>query len=432
MFVNLSGLIAPKQKIAVALSGGADSMALIHYLNTNAKCLDINVVAINVEHGIRGESSIRDSAFVIDYCNRHDIPLKTYSVDCLAQAKAQKFSVEQVARKLRYQCFYDAIDSGFCDKVATAHHLDDNFESVLFNLLRGSGTKGLVGIEPNYKNKIIRPFLSISKQEILDYVNENGLPYVTDSTNFDESYTRNNLRLNVIPQIKKIFPEALKSINRCTEIARIEDDFLDELAENKLAYKGHLVYLALPCPQAIFNRACIIAMQKLGITKDWEKAHIDGVFSLCEKQTGASYSLPNEVVATKEYDSIVFYKPEPQTNLTLPFAIGDFNFNGNTISVKSVDKDVDLKSGLFIDLDKIPKSAVVRTFKAFDVFTKFGGGTKSLGDYFTDLKIPTRERVTFPLIADGNKVLAIFGLAISDCVKVEKSTKNIAQILFRS
>ncbi len=431
MFVNLSGLIAPNQKIAVALSGGADSMALIHYLNTNAKSLGIAVVAINVEHGIRGESSIRDSAFVVDYCAKNAIPLKTYAVDCPTESKAQKLSLEQVARKLRYQCFYDAIESGFCDKVATAHHLDDNFESVLFNLLRGSGTKGLVGIEPNFKNKIIRPFLSVSKQEILDYVNENALPFVTDATNFDENYTRNNLRLNVIPQIKKVFPEALKSINRYTEIARIEDEYLDELASNQLSCEGGLICLTLPCPQAIFNRACIIAMQRLGITKDWEKAHIDGVFSLCEKQTGASCNLPNEVVAVKEYENIVFYKPKPQVDLALPFAIGDFNFNGKAISINKVDKGVDLKSGLFVDFDKIPQTAVVRNFRAKDEFTKFGGGTKSLGDYFTDLKTPVRERAFVPLLADGNKVLAIFGMAISDHVKVDKNTESVVQLILK-
>lgn len=432
MFVNLSGLIAPNQKIAVALSGGADSMALIHYLNTNAKSLGITVVAINVEHGIRGESSIRDSAFVVDYCAKHAIPLKTYAVDCLAESKAQKLSLEQVARKLRYQCFYDAIESGFCDKVATAHHSDDNFESVLFNLLRGSGAKGLIGIEPNYKNKIIRPFLSVSKQDILDYAKEHGLSYVTDATNFDESYTRNNLRLNVIPQIKKVFPEALKSINRYTEIARIEDEYLDQLASKQLIYEGQLVCLTLPCPQALFSRACITAMQSLGIKKDWEKAHIDAVFSLCENQTGASCNLPNGVVAVKEYGRIVFYKPNPQVDLTISFTVGDFNFNGNTISVKKVDKDVDLKSGLFVDFDKIPKTALVRNYRPKDEFTKFGGGTKSLGDYFTDLKLPVRERSFVPLLADGNKVLAIFGMAISDHVKVDNTTENVVQLILKS
>ncbi|MCQ2400233.1 MAG: tRNA lysidine(34) synthetase TilS, partial [Clostridia bacterium] len=164
-------------------------------------------------------------------CTKNKIPVLTYSVDSVKTAKAEHLSVEQSARKLRYDCFFDAIRSGKCTKVATAHHLRDNAESVLINLFRGTGIKGVSGINANYSDKIIRPFLSVSKEEINRYINENAIPYVTDETNFDDDYTRNFIRLHVLPKIKEIFPEAEKSIARFSAIAKIEDEFMDEVAE---------------------------------------------------------------------------------------------------------------------------------------------------------------------------------------------------------
>ena len=147
MNTNLSNLINKGETVAVALSGGSDSMALLYYMLSQAEKFQFNLVAINVEHGIRGEESVSDSQFVSRQCNALGVPLMSYSINCIEEAKKQKLSLEQVARKLRYECFYDALSKGKCDKIATAHHLDDSVESVLFNLFRGTGIKGLSGIK---------------------------------------------------------------------------------------------------------------------------------------------------------------------------------------------------------------------------------------------------------------------------------------------
>ena len=175
------------KKIAVALSGGADSMALINYLVTNSQKYSIKVVALNVEHGIRGDASLRDSAFVKNYCESHKpyIPLLEYKVNALKKAKDEKITVEQAARILRYECFFDAIKTGNCDAVVTAHHSSDNLESVLFNLFRGTGLKGLTGIK-DFDGKIFRPFIKVSKAEIEEYVAQNSIPFVTDESNFSD------------------------------------------------------------------------------------------------------------------------------------------------------------------------------------------------------------------------------------------------------
>lgn len=428
MFIDITNLVKPNQTIAVALSGGSDSMALLHYMQSATKKFPFNVVAINVEHGIRGQESKLDTAFVKDFCDKNNIPILTYEVESIKYAEQQKLSLEQSARILRYNCFFDAINKGFCDKVATAHHADDNAESVLLNLFRGTSTKGVAGIKEQYLDKIIRPFLSVDKREIESYVKENKIPFVTDKTNFCDDYTRNFLRLNVIPKIKEVFPEATKSILRFSTLSREEDEFLDDIAKNKIITEKSSIKIPLTLHKVVLSRAVIIALKELGLEKDYEKVHVDSVLSLTQMENGSKINLPKDIIAIKEYDNVVLYKQNPSPTSTIPFSTGRTLFGEREIVIEKVCLPVDLKDGLYADLDKIPKSAVIRTKKEGDLFTKFGGGTKSLGDYLTDKKIPLRLRESIPLLADGNKILCVFGIAVSDQIKVDQKTNTIIKL----
>ncbi len=429
MLVDLHDMLKPNQKIAVAVSGGCDSMCLLHFLFKNLRKYRIQVLAINVEHGIRGQSSIDDSLFVKKYCEDNGIKLLSYSVKALDFAKENKLSVEQAARILRYQCFKRAIALGECDKVATAHHRDDNVETVLFNLFRGTGLKGLTGIVKEREDNVIRPFLSVDREEIEKYAKENNLPFVTDETNLSDDYTRNCIRHNIIPKIKELFPELNGSIERLSNIAYQDDEFINSIAQNQINVKESGVEILLPCSSAVLSRAVIVALKAMGIRKDWEKSHIDQVIALSTQENGAMLSLPKEITAIKEYDKIVFFNKVSKELKEQAFSIGQFELCGKRIEVKEVEKSqIDLRSGLYIDFDKIPPTAVFRTRREGDVFKKFGGGSKALGDYFTDKKIPLRERDEIILLADGNNVLAIFGLAISETLKVENTSKRVLQL----
>lgn len=428
MQVNLNQFLSSNQTIGVAVSGGSDSMTLLHYMLSESKKYHFNVIAINVEHGIRGEASKNDTNFVINYCKNNKIDFLTFSVDCPTFAKENKLSLEQAGRILRYQCFSQAIESKKCDKVATAHHLKDNFESVLFNLFRGTGLKGLIGIEQNHLDKIIRPFLSVSKQEIVDYIKENDIPYVDDQTNFSDEYTRNAIRLNLLPEIEKLFPEAQKSVYRFSQIAKVEDDYMHGETLKAMRFLEQKVEIKLPLHDALLSRATVLALKHLGVEKDWEKAHIDSIIELTTLKNSSKASLPNGITAIKEYDKITFYKSTSNTLISIPFALGEIEFNKTTLKIEKVCSILDLKSGLFCDQDKIPEGAVIRTRQDGDKFTKFGGGTKALNDYLTDKKIPLMQRGDLPLLAVENEVLAIFNIAISDKIKVDKTTKSILQL----
>ncbi len=429
MKIDLSEFQLNNKTVAVALSGGADSMSLLHYMQSVANDYPFNLVAINVEHGIRGKSSIADSTFVTDYCKTNNIPCLCYSIDTISFAAEKKLSIEQAARLLRYDCFYDAISNKKCDVVATAHHRSDNLESVLLNLFRGTGLKGLAGISQSYDGKIIRPLINVSKDEINEYVTENVIPFVLDETNLSDDYTRNFLRLNVIPKIKEVFPEMEKSVSRLSQIVKIEDDYLDEQALNYLTVTEQIAKIPVSTPPALINRAIIHALKRLGLKKDWERAHVESVANLVLLQTGATVCLPKNLYAIREYDHLIIAaQTDGVLSSPIPFSLGTHLFNGYGVEIIKTPPPENLRDGFYFDLDKIPSSAVIRQKADGDVFTKFGGGTKKLSDYLTDLKIPLRLRDGLPILADGNDVLCIVGVAISDKIKVDETTKNIIKI----
>ncbi len=428
MFADFSKLNKNPTVVGVAVSGGKDSMALLYYAYKNRKALNLTPVCINIEHGIRGEQSKNDSLFVKDFCDSNGIPFYGYVVDCPTYSTDNKLSIEQGARVLRYNCFYDALSKNLCDVIATAHHQRDNVESVLFNMFRGSGLNGLKGIN-DYDDKIIRPLLYTSKRQIDEYVKEQNIPYVTDGTNFDTDYTRNYIRLEVLPVIKKVFPEAERSISRLIQTVREDDDYLTEQAEKILTLQGGLVKIPVDASKPLFCRAVIMALKELGIEKDWEKVHVDDTYALTSNINGATINLPKGIKATREYEFITFYKSTTSQSVSVPFKdgkilIGDDVYLAETLSVKTVN----LKDGIYLDKDKVPNNAVIRYREEGDTFTKIGGGSKKLSDFFTDKKIPKRLRDQLPLVAVGKEILAVLDLTVSDKVKADTTTTEVIKI----
>ena len=429
-------LMKKGEVIAVALSGGKDSVCLLDMLLTEKGKLGITVKAVNIDHGIRGETSVRDSEFVKSLCDKFGVPLFFKKIDCVLFSEENGFSPEEGARILRYKVFDEVIKSGFCDKIATAHHASDRAETVLFNILRGASPLGASGIsEESRGGKIIRPMLTISRREIDDYAVRRGLSYVVDETNLETEYTRNFLRLEVLPLIEKRFPEAEKSILRFADTLKADEEYLTETTKKSVTEKNGEISFPCDLPYPIFLRASFYAMKKLGIQKDYEKIHGEAVYSLKNSENGKKITLPKNIFAVKDYDKITFYKtiekgkPNDQTIFETPFALGEYEFAGKKYKFEIVGND-SVKSGdnrLIADLLKIPDTAVLRNRRGGDVFRKFGGGTKKLKDYLIDKKVPSRERDKLLLLADGANVLIICGIEISDAIKVDKATRNVLQ-----
>lgn len=212
-------------KILCAVSGGADSMCLLHLLKSLEREKNYTVCAAHFEHGLRGEEALRDQRFVEDFCRERGIPCLSGHGDTRSYASEHGLSIEEAARTLRYDFLERAADALGCDEIATAHHADDNAETVLLHLVRGSGSRGLSGIPPR-RGRIIRPLLALTRSEIEDYVCAQGLPYVEDSTNECEEYSRNLLRRRVMPALRRINPAASETIARAAALLRQDEEYL--------------------------------------------------------------------------------------------------------------------------------------------------------------------------------------------------------------
>lgn len=442
-------------------------MALLHYIYTYGSEYGIVLSALNCDHGIRGEQSARDSEFVKDWCKSRGVPLLFFKWENTGQKKT-----EGAARVWRFKCYSTATypsgrwknlscppqifsDSGAwqgADAVATAHHLDDNAETVLFNLARGTGLAGMCGISGSVRSgvpDIIHPLVGCARAEIDEYVRKNGIPYVDDETNFGDGYTRNKIRHNVLPELERAVPGAAQSIYRFSRLAAEYEDYLDRKAREfrvKCAPYGDGI---LRCDERVlFKRAALDILFLYGV-KDYTSAHLDKLYGLQFADKGKKFCFLG-LTAINEEDKIVLVSDAllARERYDIPFSVfvrGDAdNYFGQPLVIAEEDcgfavtelrmreqaGEFKLKT-LRFDFDCIPASAVVREMRIGDRFTKFGGGTKNLGDYFTDKKIPQRVRTRIPVIADGSRILAVCGVEISEDIKTTKNTVNTGYIISR-
>ncbi len=413
-----------KKRFCVALSGGADSVALLYAALEAADKYDISVSAVNVEHGIRGEESLEDTRFVKTLCEKEDVPLYLYAADIPRIAQEKSIGLEEAARQYRYAAYEEVLNEKGEDFVATAHHAGDNAESVLFHLFRGSALRGVSGIRPvlskDGQKGIVRPFLSVTKEEILQYLRERGICWREDSSNADISYSRNFLRRNVLGAAKEQFPACEKRIYAFSCAAREDDEYLYKLASEKLLEQDGAVKIEADAPRPLFLRACLLALQKLGVDKDYTGVNFEAIRSLCGAQNGTGADVLQGVRAVKEYGKIALYRPEETGEaLVYPFAEGEFAFGTTRVKIVRGEQEAeDSGKVLYLDADRLPDDCVLRLRREGDRFKKFGGGRKKLKDFLIEKKIPRRERDNLPLIASGQEIYAVCGVEISDLAKV--------------
>lgn len=431
-------LIKKGDVIACAVSGGSDSMALLYCLNTLKDIYGFTLLCANVEHGIRGKESVSDTEFVKNFCEAKGIPFITESVDAAGFAKQSRCNLEQAARELRYGFFYRLIEEKICRKVFTAHNKKDNIETIMLNMLRGSGSKGVYGMDLDNGKGIIRPMLYTGKEEILNYIQKNDIRYVNDSTNFDSSYSRNYLRNVILPLLEDKFSGFYDNILRFSQIIKEEGAYIDGLSKEFINVSEKGVYINLPCDTVPLKHAVMISCRILGAEKDIESAHIEACARLTAGKSGSMLNLSNGINVYKDYGRLYLERAQGAERETeeIPFSEGAFEMGGYKIEAVKTDcggiKDFCGKKGEFyISADGVDSSCTLRTRRQGDSFKRFKGGRKSLSDYFTDIKAPKRLRDSLPLLCKGNNVLVAFPYDISDDVKINENTKKIFYIKYR-
>ncbi|MBQ2671607.1 MAG: tRNA lysidine(34) synthetase TilS [Clostridia bacterium] len=426
------------KKVVVGFSGGADSTALLHFLHyfVSEKGKKFQVLAVHVNHNLRGEESKRDEDFVRGFCKKHGINLAVKQADIKKNSKESKIGLEEAGREVRYQIFNEYAKNEKI-KIATAHTLSDSVETMILNLIRGSGLKGLCGIPP-VRGKIIRPLLDVSRGEIEKYCKENGLSYIHDSTNFEKNYTRNKIRLEIIEYLKKINPAFEFSVGRTIEILRNEENYLEKVANESLkAVKlsgGYDAKKINSLDTAIKNRVVFKIINNF-TGKNPENKHIESVLNIIKKEKKEA-DLPNNTKLICENGILRIKNKKLKKKINWEYPIKNINSLTeiktdiiiNILSKCDYDKIKNKKSAA-LDYDKLPKGSVLRNRRPGDKFRlPVRKVTKSLKKLFNELKIPEDIRDKIPVIAYKNEVIWIDKIGTSEDYIPDENTNKIAVI----
>lgn len=462
-------MVSPKDMILVGVSGGADSVGLLLSLSALSKDLDITLEVVHVEHGIRGEESLKDAEFVADLCERMQLPCHKISVDVPAYSKRTGMGLEEAARLLRYEAFSKLAKEKNA-KVALAHHMQDNAETILFQMARGSSLAGLCGIQPVRQDEngvtYIRPFLTLHRDEIENFLKSHGMGFCTDSTNQELDYSRNYLRQVVLPALTKVNTQAIGHMNEAASKLSEMKEFLDQETKKNWSEcvekteKGLCVDIdKLSCLHPVVQKEILYRGlgEAAGSKKDISAVHVKGLQELCENQSGKELHLPYQIRAKKEYDKLWLFCGEEDNRSACEKASYDVSKealhaclergevlgvplgeHGEEITIRVFEleeKNIQIPQNPYtkwMDYDKIKQGFCIRTRQSGDYFiSDVFGHHKKLKQYFIDEKIPANQRESMWLLAQDDCVLWLIGGRISEHVKIAEDTKYIIEITYK-
>ncbi len=443
-FIEANELIYAGDKILVALSGGPDSVFLLLFLLKFKWKLKIDIGAFHLNHKLRGKLADEDEKFCKIFCSKNKVEFYSSNKNIKLISKKMKISVEEAGRIVRYEELNKCAERNSFNKIATAHNIDDNTETVLLNLIKGSGLKGLTGI-PLKRENIIRPVLSISKNEILEYLKRNKINYRTDESNLSSDYERNFLRNEIIQKLKeRLNPSLDKSALKTTLVLKQYYNYLTEQINPKLKIlidkKVNEININTSLLDAIDSRLHGLFMQELLSKKfklDLSNEKINSLLDLRHRQTGRIIELEKSFVALRERNGIVIRQKKSYKNVSVKMKPGDRKkIDGKTFSITEKDrKMIKLNStrGIeFVDISRCTKNFELRNWKAGDRFHPIGmKGTKKISDFLTEQKIPVAERKNKLVLTNSGKIVWVVGYRIDDRFKVTNKTKKVFELCFR-
>lgn len=452
--MNQYGRIIPGDGVIAAVSGGADSVCLLHLLARLSPEFKLRLMAAHFNHRLRGEESDSDEEFVSQMCRRLDIEFRAGGADVRKIAAARKGplkgSLEEVCREERYAFLLSVLrESGF-SKIALGHNLDDQAETVLMNVLRGTGIDGLKGMEP-VRECYIRPLLGISRSEIERFLAGKGIPFRSDSSNTDESYRRNSIRNRLLPCLERHYnPSVKQALARLAGTARLENDFMEAAALRVLSgwvplpgggFRADVAQL-LECHEAVQRRALKTALEGLSpVRGGMSGEHIEAVLGILRgPDPGASAVLPFRIVVRREYGSFVLARRvdmagEYEYIIEVPgrVAVRESGTEFRFALLESAPADIssageDGKKA-YLDFFKLAPPLVIRNMRPGDRIQPFGmKGHKKLQDIFTDRKVPRGARRRIPLLADSDSVLWVPGVVTSERARVTRETESVLSV----
>lgn len=439
-------MFSPGDRVLVGVSGGPDSVCLLHILNRCRKDMALSLHVVHINHGIRKRESKREEKFVSHLAGRMGLPITVKSLDVPSYARRKKLTVEEAARDMRYSAFEQLAGKLNAKKIALGHTASDQVETVLMHLLRGSGPQGLSGIPPVRKlgsTAVVRPLIEVNREEILNYLKKNKLTFCLDSSNRKTEYFRNRIRLKLLPLLRKNYNENIDgALLRLSEILKEENAYWERVVERVLGKVVSWEAEKILIDFKRFLRYNVIVQRRVlyrlfgGIVS---LSQIEAIRSLAQKSSqGKRIYLGKRFSVRKEGDFLIFSSsPERRfKKFNYPLRVPgkneieglDLTLNTRIVDFRPVsDKGANTA---YFDVDKINfKKLLLRNRREGDRFRPFGlRGTKKLSDFFIDRKIPRRLRDRVPLLVEGEDILWVVGIRRADKARITEDTKKILEV----
>lgn len=413
-------------KVCVALSGGADSVALLCVLNELKQALGIELSAVHINHCLRGDESERDEQFVRQLCLQKGVPLTVHRFDVAALSDERGQSIELAARNIRYGVFDSITADGTL--VATAHTVSDNLETVLINMARGTGVKGVGGIPP-VRGKIIRPLCDCTREYVESYLGSVGCDYVTDSTNTDTDITRNCVRHLIVPNMKKINPSAERAVLRLSEQCRELSQMVEGMAARLLSDAADEKGLKIVPLSAAERPVLAAALRASAENSGCHELDADHTERLCELVRVGHGRLQLGGAFAEVQDGLLRFVSQPTTythgSEQVPLAEGDNQIGNYKIVVKNTQFVHKNNASATINLAKIKGEMVLRTRRGGDSIALPGRPRKSIKKLFCEADLPLDRRETIPVIADDEGVVWVYGFGTDRRVSADEGDRCI-------
>jgi tRNA(Ile)-lysidine synthase len=451
-FIKENSMFEKGDKVIVAISGGPDSTCLLYILNELKEQIGITLVGAHLNHCLREVDADKDEEYAKMTCESLHIDFYSKKVDIHRIARENNLSCEMAGREERYGFFKELMISLNADKVALAHNANDQAETILMRIMRGTGIEGMVGIKPVRDKIYVRPILHFSRKEIEEYCLINSISPRIDKSNLENVYARNKVRLELIPYMEQNFnKDIITTLNRLSDTVKKDDEYLKDISQKE--FKKHC---EIGCQRVIINKNAfelheailsrVVRHSLLEVNHDlynFEKIHISSIIELQKHETGKSIMLPQNIIVENCYGNmhIYIYEKEVIDN------INQYSLKFNEKNIihelnKTIELDIKSKSEFEefkefkgtdyiknFDYDKIIGPIILRYRKDGDRFMPLGmTGNKKIKDLFIDLKIPKSKRNEIPLICFGNDISWVVGYRVSEKFKVSKDTKNILRI----
>lgn len=443
-FVRSKGLVQPRQALVVAVSGGMDSMVLLDLLTRLQESWNLRLAVAHVNHQLRGEESLADEEFVRAAAERRNLPFYFERVDTITLAHTGRISKQEAAREARYRFFETVRQQTASDHVATAHQADDNTETILMNVLRGGGVRGLAGI-PLYRAKgsVVRPLLFAQRKDILFHASAYGIPYRNDSSNESMHYTRNYVRKRIVPVMNREFGGDLTGAlnhlaDTMTRFSALLDRFVSQETVDSIRFTGTDCAVTISSlarePRFLQEEAILRIMRQLGIEP--HAAKIARILALCEGQTGRFLQLSNRFTVHKDRGTLFFTLHQPPADAPTPVTVGnEYTFQKSTITVglpgpvpRTLPND---HRSEFIDAEHIRGPLFVRSWRKGDWFIPLGmRSKKKLSDFFGDEKVPRTEKSKIPILESNGNIVWVCGKRLDDRYKITSKTRTAIRLTY--